>query len=286
MAPSFGSQLTIMATVKFETTFYEELYTNMDQQLAEISEGRTTVESTMRAISLLRETIAKLRAGMTEPFPDRDAEIAFFREVWPRFYGKLFFFLLVSRFEGDRLGLPVGELPALIQRKELKTARFFRRNREFWHYYRSGSPLISGQFTREYSRSCVFDPLSPVLDPEGATLASWRAAWGLAYEDYRQFLREAGESGSNQHGLRYEWNETRTAAVELIKSQAEAGSIFIDGKPATAAQLRADFEEKYNEDLKDFDKLLYASDTRKKDPTPYLTKLMNAFVGRRVRLRK
>ncbi len=50
----------------------------MDQQLAEVSEGWTTVESTMRAIFLLRETIAKLSAGMTEPFPDRDAEIAFF----------------------------------------------------------------------------------------------------------------------------------------------------------------------------------------------------------------
>ncbi len=103
--------------------------------------------------------------------------------------------------------------------------------------------LISAQFSREYSQSRVFDPLSPVLDPEGATLASYRAAWGLAYEDYRHFLQEAGESSANPRGLRYEWKETRTAAVEHIKSQAEAGSIYIDGKPATAEQLRADFEE-------------------------------------------
>jgi hypothetical protein len=116
MLASFGTQLTTMATAKFETTFYEPLYTNLDQQLAEINEGRATIESSLRAISLVRETVAELRAGLTEPFPDRDAQIAFFREVWPRVYGRLFFFLLVNRFEGDRLGLPVGALPALIQR--------------------------------------------------------------------------------------------------------------------------------------------------------------------------
>jgi hypothetical protein len=48
---------------------------------------------------------------------------------------------------------------------------------------------------------------------------------------------------------RYEWKESNSAAVELIKSQVEAESIYINGKPATAAQLKADFEEKYNEDL-------------------------------------
>ena len=67
----------------------------------------------------------------------------------------------------------------------------------------------------------------------------------------------------------------------MIKARVEAGSVYIDGKPATAVQLRADHEARYGENLKDFDKLLYATDTRKKDQTPYLTKLVQVFVGRK-----
>jgi hypothetical protein len=72
----------------------------------------------------------------------------------------------------------------------------------------------------------------------------------------------------------------------LIKAQAEAGSIFIDGVPATATQLQADWEERFGVELKDFNKILYESDTTKKDPAPYFTKLTNALTGRRERLQK
>jgi hypothetical protein len=62
--------------------------------------------------------------------------------------------------------------------------------------------------------------------------------------------------------------------------------VYVDGVPATTAQLVAQFEETYGVDLRDFNKLLYAADARKKDATPYLTKLINAFKGRKVMLRK
>jgi hypothetical protein len=42
----------------------------------------------------------------------------------------------------------------------------------------------------------------------------------------------------------------------------------------------------YGGDLKDFDKLLYADDTQKKEATPYLNELAAAFEGRSKRLRK
>ena len=87
-------------------------------------------------------------------------------------------------------------------------------------------------------------------------------------------------------GDRYEWKETRTAAVEWIKSMAEAGSIHVNGKPATATQLKAIFEECFGVDMYDFDRLLYASDQRKLDATPLLNKWIQAFVGRRERLGK
>jgi hypothetical protein len=74
--------------------------------------------------------------------------------------------------------------------------------------------------------------------------------------------------------------------VEWIKAEALNESVYVNGVPATTAQLVAKFEETYGLDLRDFNKLLYAADARKKDATPYLTKLMNAFKGRKEMLRK
>jgi hypothetical protein len=38
--------------------------------------------------------------------------------------------------------------------------------------------------------------------------------------------------------------------------------------------------------LRDFDRLVYAMDERKTDPTPYLTELKNGWLGRKKMLRK
>jgi hypothetical protein len=85
----------------------------------------------------------------------------------------------------------------------------------------------------------------------------------------------------------FEWKETRSAAVEWIKAMAEAGSVYVNGQPATAGQLRADFEERFGLELKGFDNLLYATDGRKNEETAYyLTKLLSALKGRKERLRK
>ena len=268
---------------------YPTLLSGMLDGLERADAERPRGEGYGGMILIVRKSIGELRAGM-EPFADRDAEVAFFRGVWPVFFGKLYYYLLLHEFELDRLGIPAAALPELIGRGEREVQRFFRRNRDFWQYYKTGSALIAEQFTRDYSDGCLFDPLCQVLDREWATLASYRAARGLAYEGYQQFLQTEKERAAHPalagDRRRYEWKEGKTAAVELIKAQVEAGSIYIDGKPATAVQLRADFETRFGEDLKDFDKLLYATDTRKKDQTPYLTKLMQGFVGRKERLGK
>jgi hypothetical protein len=275
-----------MVKSEFVDTVYFRLYTEMESALEEAELVRRPDEGYARLMTIVGQSIRQLKTLTELPFPDETKESAFFREVWPRFYSKLFYYQLVNGFELDRLGVAAETLLDLIRREERKIQLFFRKNREFWWDYRSGSAAITGQFTRRYSVSCLFDPLSQVLDSEWATIASYRVASGLAYELFLDYLQRATNSTEMAITRRYEWREGKTAAVEWIKAQAEAGSIYIDGKPATAVQLRADFEARFGEDLKDFDKLLYATDTRKKDATPYLTKLVNAFVGRKERLGK
>jgi hypothetical protein len=232
-------------------------------------------------------------AGKIEEFrsckpdlPTKEQEIEYFSKTWPQVYSRLFYYILLQRFWLHRKSLPPGALNRLIRLEQDRIGRFFSRHREFWTYYKTTPEVIATLFTRSHSRDCIFDPLSYIMDHESATIAGYRVAWALAYEEYNGWLQQAGHDNPSADRSHFTWNETKSAAVEIIKSLAEAGSISIDGKPATAAQLRADFEERYNIRLDDFDSMLYQADTRKIDEIPYLTKLGNAFLGRKRRLRK
>jgi hypothetical protein len=281
---------TVRWIVSVEIKPFDGLYAELEKALQSLDrDGRRGSEQPLRGqdaylkgIRLIRESMEKLRVPGAKHIRKEAGEVEFFRSVWPAFYSRLLFYTWLYKLELHR-GLIAAECwVPLLEGEERRAAAFFQKHRNFWQFYRSGSTLINEQFTRAYSRGNLFDPLAILIDPEFATLASYRAAQGLAYEAYLGWLRmeRASAAAGGDKGAKFEWRETRSAAVELIKAQVEAKSIFIDGEPATAVQLAADFQDKYNVDLEDFGKLLYASGSRKKDPVPYLTKLRNAFMGR------
>ena len=265
---------------------YSLLYSEMDTALLNAELQRRPNEGFSVLIRLVRQYIIQLKAVTGQPFLDEDEEIKFFRDTWPKFYSKLFYYQLVNAFESDREGKPPETQARLTHEVQQVIADFFDENKEFWTYYRDSSEVINPQFTRKFSNSCLYDPLSVLLDREWATIAGYRAARALAYVDLGTYLERVKQSLSNAGARHWEWHESKTAAAELIIGLAGTSSIFINGKPATAAQLKTDFEERYHLDLSDFNKLLYASDLRKKDETPYLTKLRIKFLERKERLGK
>ncbi|HWB91542.1 MAG TPA: RteC domain-containing protein [Puia sp.] len=262
----------------------EQLYADMQAGLAEIGDYPDTRTGYREQLRGVRDRISELRAVVPGDFSSVEEERWYFREVWPKFYGRYFFFVLRQRFWVEKQSLPSRCWREFIRREEGRAAGFFRRHQRFWVSYRCGTGEGADEFTRGYSGGCLYEPLSIVLDSGAATVASYRAAWGLAFEEYLQWLQLG--AGTLEVGEMQEWKESLSAAAELIKSQAEAESVYIDGKPATAVQLRADFERRFRVDLRNFDNLLYAGDTLKKEETPYLSKLMRALMGRKRRLGK
>jgi hypothetical protein len=269
---------------------FSDLYEGLGKSLRDIGNDPTGISFPGIAISLIREAILDMKTIAKTAIDSRETEISFFREVWPALYGKLFQHIMIHRYEMDKLSLPADMRQGLIRREERRVAHFFKDHAEFCLYYRGGSPVINELFTRQYSMARIFDELSLVIDPEGGTIASYQAAWCLAYEVYKGYLEKEMDRLLHPEtagkGSRYKWLPSKTAAVELIQAQVEDGSIEIDGQKATAAQLKADWEERYNDSLKDYDVLLYQGDSRKGEPTPYLSRLIKGFVGRKTRLRK
>lgn len=142
-----------------------------------------------KAILLILESIQEVRVLETEFIKGRDSEIEFFRTIWPVFLGKLMLYVWLHEFEIHRLSLPnSGALRALMQRERWRATSFLGTQRKFLKDYRSGSPVQDKFFTRTVSRSFTSHPLALLIDGEGATLGSLRAAQCLAMEGYRAWL--------------------------------------------------------------------------------------------------
>jgi hypothetical protein len=266
---------------------FKTLFESMNRKLVDLSVSRADRTGYEEEIRIVGETISILKSKAPVGFASDKEERVFFAKVWPRFYGKLFYFQLLHQALFEQSIILEESWPKFLDRQEQRATAYFRRHRKFWRSYLSENDTPMVEFTRSHSQTTFFSPLFLVVDSLGATVASWHAAWGLAFQEYRTFiklLRNVGGAGARS---RLVWKETQSAAAEMIKAQAEAKSFYIEGRPATAAEIRADFEERYGVDLKDFDNLIYAMETRKSDETAYyLVKLQNALKARRDRLRK
>jgi hypothetical protein len=93
--------------------------------------------------------------------------------------------------------------------KYLQGIKSIRANQNFWQYYRAGSRGLDQQFTRACSRNRILEPLTMIIDQEGATMASYRAAWCLATYNYGEWLKEERALLSSVMGaaadLGYSW---------------------------------------------------------------------------------
>ncbi|HET6256675.1 MAG TPA: RteC domain-containing protein [Puia sp.] len=192
-------------------------------------------------ISMIRESIGKLRSLGTKFMKDEAKEIEFFRDIWPAFYSKLFLYIRLYGLELSRGMVPADGWPALISKEEDKAVAFFRSNREFWCYYRGGGGSIDGQFTRAYSRNRILEPLALVIDAD-TTLASYRAACCLAMYEYVEYLREERASLAvgrvSATDLGYSWGGSDADLAEWLFGIQAVGAVQYQGQPADISRLQ------------------------------------------------
>jgi hypothetical protein len=217
------------------------MLTGLDKALEGLSPELSPMDRWMQAITLVRERILEVQAQAKKWITGRETEIAYFREVWPVFHSRLGLYIKVYQFELWRLTVPEEGWADLIRQEEGKVAGFFQVNGEFWMYYRGQSPVLNEQFTRTYSRSMAFDPLSLVIDPEGATLASYRAGECGAMEGYKRFLireknRLLGPS-TIEDAEEYTWGAQDVDFVEWLNGMQAVGAVRYKGQPADLSRL-------------------------------------------------
>jgi hypothetical protein len=263
---------------------FDELYAELEKALQNVDRRvRSGPEGYLEGIELIRGSIEKLRIPGTKHIRKEAGEVEFFRNVWPPFYARLLLYTWLYKLQLRRSLVSADEWPALIGEEERRAAVFFRKHRSFWQYYRSGSSLIDNQFTRVYSRGRIFDPLALVMDPEFATLASYRAAQGLAYEEYMAYLQAELRIAADQPGDL----GPETPAFEFEGTDAEGQEWLMElfasklirkkgGEHLNLSELNRWFKYNFGREFnKLFDKMNILRN-RKIDPLRFLHKRMRA----------
>jgi len=221
---------------------FDKLYDDLDQGFKKIGEQYRGTERYLRGIQLVRHSIGKMHGLAVKFVREGEREIEYFQNVWPGFYGKLLLYIRLHGAESQKVMVPADDWAAVIGEEEQKVRVFFCRHRDFWQYYRSGPLALGEQFTRAYSRDRIFEPLALVIDAQGATLASYRAATCLAMEGYGEWLREeradlaVGRAGAADLG--YSWGATDADLAEWLFGLQAVGALQYKGQAADISRLQ------------------------------------------------
>jgi hypothetical protein len=262
---------------------YDGLYAEMERALKAVQSSLPTAEDYLRGIAVIRESIDQLRLLATELLRTVTAEIDFFRHVWPVFFGKLYLYIWLHRLCMHRMLVPADGWPAFIKGEEERAESFFRQNVDFWCYYKSGASVIDGQFTRSYSRDCIFEPLALAIDQEHATLASLEAAKGLAFEEYLVCLKgdlrmPAGASVGAENGPpAFEFDGTDAEGQEwLMELFASKVIRRRGGDHLNLSEMNRWFKANFGREFGKFFDKLNVLRNRKIDPLRFLNKRLRA----------
>jgi hypothetical protein len=270
--------------------YFKVMYLDLKAKLAEnrlsahdFVLGVTTNITTIRTyISQLKEYVSK------HEFEDEAAEIFFFKFTKPLFYAELMFYIDLLTLETEKpLNSVEGDKRYYLATMQ-KLVNHYAENQPLYVYMRSGDDSQDQLLFLRKSYHPLYTKESYYIDADPAfyTHGDFKVARILAYDKMQYYLigvieNKANPYPSNNLGeLTNEliWADSKTDAVELIYALHAKGSISRTKGKVTIKELVTLFEFIYRTDLGNYYETRQQILRRKKEPTPYLDGLKDAFL--------
>lgn len=147
-----------MKSAKSVSPFWEPLLERLIEQIAVIQKeaGSNLPQQARKSIIVCSELMNELQTHiLSHNFSSQEDEIFFFKEIKPKFYGRLIYFHKLYNIE---VGLPVGsstDIKSHFQKELDKIRVFFEENKFYYSYRRNQETFLDDKlFTR--SRQGVF----------------------------------------------------------------------------------------------------------------------------------
>lgn len=175
----------------------------------------------------------KLKGHITgHRFRDDGEEIAFYKDINPLFVKDMIYFSEIFTIE---TGKPLGshkKRKQFYQKAMDRVGGFFKRNREFYLYYRMGKTELDEKlFLARNNPDLLFPDTCLVgMDTRFGTPCSYRVAKILAYEKLNVYLQQAvdnleGEGGAAKRQPDTVWTGNKVWLIELVYAFYASGVV-------------------------------------------------------------
>ncbi|MES1159985.1 MAG: RteC domain-containing protein, partial [Bacteroidota bacterium] len=214
------------------------------------------------------------------PFPDKAAEIRYFKRITPYFYGHLFYFKLLYNLEIYRITELKEGFRSYLENKLGIVKRFlFKYGILHRYYYSLQQHWDEELFVQEDSakgRRSIY------------CAGSLKISQVLACRKFSIMLkRELSKPVATEKEAqrdRVECKFSKSAVVEFATTVFESQGFYVNGQPATQEYIKKRTEQYFNIVVENFSELDNANRSRKGDITPFFTKLKECAVSRAERL--
>jgi hypothetical protein len=272
------------------TAFADELYNKLCLQLETIElEIQSVLSRTTANIDAAKEAMNELRLySSANPFESTAEEILFFKQIKPRFYSKLIYYLKVFQIETRRPNCCKKEEEQFLHKEMQKLSHFFENNIEFYQYYRTGASYLDETYFLRGSHDLYIslDPQYFNTDPKFSTSHDYKLSKLIAYEQLRMDLDQALANihGSTDAGAQkpskysLHWTGSKTALIELLYALQSAG-VFNNGA-ADVKQIAACLQETFQVELGNYYRTFQEIRIRKGSRTQFLEQLTKQVIRR------
>jgi hypothetical protein len=265
--------------------FVSELEERLEAGLLETGLEKNAVLRHGQAIALIQQVIEELKAHIqSNPFPGMTEEIAYFKELAPRIYGRLFFHMKIYQVESLRQYASPGRFREALDQEMAEVEKFFTKHDDICQaYYQQTRYWDQQLFTRRGRENWPVDDISIIMDADFCLGAYW-VSWIKANEKYRDWLVRAMAALRTQlswedlqkQAPNLEWKGSHTDLVELINGMHLAGSFG----EASLKQVIQWFEANLGIDLGQFYITWQEIARRKKSRTKYVDLMKERLVGK------
>lgn len=272
-----------------------KLLEHLETELHAISQEYDSIlDSAKRSYLAVEASMQALKTYVsTYPFKDAAEEIMFFKEIKPKFYCKLIYFVRLFEIETNRPDGSIETQQKYIYKQLSAIKRYSQDNINFYKYYRSGACYMdSAYFTRDKFDILIgFDTSYFDCDLKFCTSHDYKVAMLLANEMLVTYLNKSLFKLSNNRinsklsileDLGLVWNDSKTGFVELIYGLQSLGAFYNIKTKARAdiKDIARFFEVVLDMDLGNFYRLYYDIRIRKKERTSFLDRVKDSLIKR------
>ncbi len=256
-------------------TLFGHLQETEDQESDPITRTGICIKLCMDSLQQLRRSI------MEQGFPDRAAEIHFFKYIKPVIVGRYTFYRRIHQ-------LHLGELKGWKQEKERlareldAASRFFEQHTSFWCYYRSGSQVLDEQYFLRGNDDWQLHPLHTGFDDLFSTGGDEQLAELLSMELFMEYIdRRLEQQGDPASGPKRHPTAPALRCTASVSELVELGyALYVIGFFQSAKTIKETMEQMsatFGVELSRYYDVFVNIKERKINVTRFLDKLKHAL---------